>query len=113
MIAADYFKEYQFIIDALDPGMKYKVWMTATTAKKHQYNSKEQFVTLKQKEIITVQQKGSTSESLLDKIKTFVLQPWFLGVLGGVLVILIAIILICCLCKRSSPKKDVDTFSIP
>ncbi len=54
----------------------------------------------------------SKSKSTMDQMKDFIVQPWFLGVLGGVIFLLIVLLLLCCLCKRSSNKKEVDNLPI-
>ena len=96
---------FHYVIGNLNPGGSYKVWMSVTTTFGRTYMSPEKSVSLGI-------QTPTADKSTLDQIKDFIIQPWFLGVLGGVIFILILIILICCVCKRSSNKKHADDLPI-
>jgi hypothetical protein len=79
--------------------------MSVTTALGRSYSSQEESIVLRAPIV-------NSQKSTLEKIKDFVIQPWFLGVLGGVLFLLILVLLLCCVCRRSSNKKDVDNVPI-
>ena len=97
--------ELRYVVDDLIPGESYSIRMIASTSLGRTYSSPEESILLRTAVV-------SSHKSTLEQIKDFIVQPWFLGVLGGLIFLLILLLLLCCVCRRSSKKKNVDDLPI-
>lgn len=97
------------VIGGLTPGVGYNVRMNVVTTLGRIYSSPTRSIS----SIVPLPRRPLANEgkSTMEQIKDFIIQPWFLGVLGAVIIVLLVVLVLCCLCKHSN-KKDVDDLPI-